>query len=180
MGRFLEHITRFLTDRRGAALTEFALVLPVLVVVMGFIGEFSRAVYQYHVAEKGVKSAARYLARVPDVTSCATSSFDSYKTNAITMAQRGSFDMSDPFVLNNWTTASDVQVSVTCISNPVDPVTKQSPYYGPELIPVITVSTSFEFNDLGMLNIIKLLKSDSQDRGAIEISASHREVYVGD
>ena len=180
MGQHLQHIQGFFGDKRGAALTEFALVLPILVVMMSFIGEFSRAVYQYHVAEKGVKSAARYLARVPDVTVCASSSFDSYKSDAIALAQKGSFDAGDPFVLNNWTSAADVQVVVTCIANPIDPNTNLSPFYGPEQIPVITVSTTFDFNDLGMLNVIKLLRPGNQDRGAIEISASHREIYVGD
>lgn len=146
---------------------------------MGFIGEFSRAIYQYHVAEKGVKSAARYLARIPDVTSCTASAFDSYKSNAVQLAQRGSFNSSEP-VLSNWDDASEVKVDVTCIANPVDTTTQQSQFYGPTQIPIITVSTSFEFNDLGMLNIIKALRSNSQDRGKIEISASHSEAYVGD
>lgn len=180
VGRISNLIRPFSADARGAALVEFSLVLPILVVLMALIGDFSRAVYQYHVAEKGVKSAARYLARVPDVTTCASSSFDAYKSNAVALAQKGSFNSTDPFVLNNWNSPSDIQVSVTCVANPVDVNTQQTEYLGPVEIPIITVTTSFQFNDLGMLNIISLLKSDHLDRGKIEISASHREIYVGD
>lgn len=171
---------RFREEIKGSALVELSLALPLLVVFVGFIGEFSRVVYQYHIADKGVKSAARYLARVPDVSTCSAASFDGFKTNAVNMAQRGSFNAGEPLVLSNWNDAGDIQISVSCVANPVDPNTQQTPYFGPPEIPVITVSTSFQFNDIGLLNVIKVLNADHEDRGTISISASHKEVYVGD
>ena len=45
----------------GTAMVEFALVLPLLL-ILGFITtEFSRALYQYNTLTKSVRDAARYL-----------------------------------------------------------------------------------------------------------------------
>lgn len=173
-------LCKFYREKSGSALVEFSLVLPLLVVVMAFIGDFSRAIYQYHVAEKGVKAAARYLARVPNVTVCAASSFDAFSGKAKALAQRGSFNVADDLVLSNWANASEVTVSVACQANAPDAVTNVKPFHGPDQIPIITVSASFTFNDAGFLNVIKILNPSYQDRGTITIAAAHEEVYVGD
>jgi len=46
---------------RGVALTEFALTLPMLLMIMLPILEFGRAYYQYDTLAKSVRQAARYL-----------------------------------------------------------------------------------------------------------------------
>ena len=46
---------------RGVALTEFALTLPMLLMIMLPILEFGRAYYQYNTIAKSVRQAARYL-----------------------------------------------------------------------------------------------------------------------
>jgi hypothetical protein len=45
----------------GVALVEFALVLPVLLVLTFTVTEFGRAMYQYNILTKSVRDAARYL-----------------------------------------------------------------------------------------------------------------------
>jgi len=45
----------------GVALVEFALVLPVLLVLTFTVTEFGRALYQYNILTKSVHDAARYL-----------------------------------------------------------------------------------------------------------------------
>jgi Flp pilus assembly protein TadG len=53
---------------KGVALTEFALALPMLLIVMLPILEFGRAYYQYNTIAKSVRQAARYLSvRSPGV-----------------------------------------------------------------------------------------------------------------
>ena len=173
-------VRSFKSDQNGTAILEFGLLLPFLVVFLAFIGEFSRAIYQFHVAEKGVKNAARYLARVPDITVCAAASFDTYKANAVRVAQKGSFDESAEFKLPNWQSTSDVTVSINCVANAIDPITEKRPFYGPDQIPVISVSTEFDFNDLGWLNIVKVLDSEHEDSSGVKITATHQEIYVGD
>jgi hypothetical protein len=46
---------------RGVALVEFALILPLLLVLTFFTTEFGRAMYQYNSMTKSVRDAARYL-----------------------------------------------------------------------------------------------------------------------
>jgi Flp pilus assembly protein TadG len=53
---------------RGVALTEFALALPMLLMIMLTILEFGRAYYQYNTLAKSVREAVRYLSvRSPGV-----------------------------------------------------------------------------------------------------------------
>jgi len=171
---------KFFRDTTGAALVEFSLLLPMLVVIMGFGSEFGRAVYQIHVAEKGVKNAARYLARVPDIAGCTTSSFDGFALNAINVAQKGSFNNNAPLKLSNWDAPNDITIEVDCVSNLPDAVTNVRPFFGGDQIPIITVRTAFDFNSIGMLDIIQLLDPTQQDNEGIVISAAHKEIYVGD
>jgi Flp pilus assembly protein TadG len=55
-------------NEKGVALTEFALALPMLLMLMLPILEFGRAYYQYNTLAKSVRQAARYLSvRSPGV-----------------------------------------------------------------------------------------------------------------
>jgi Flp pilus assembly protein TadG len=45
----------------GTAMVEFALVLPLLLILTFITTEFSRALYQYNTLTKSVRDAARYL-----------------------------------------------------------------------------------------------------------------------
>lgn len=47
--------------QHGVALVEFALVLPLLLILTFIITEYSRALYQYNTLAKSVRDAARYL-----------------------------------------------------------------------------------------------------------------------
>lgn len=48
-------------SQRGVALIEFALILPLLLMLAMVITEFGRALYLYHNATKAVRDAVRYL-----------------------------------------------------------------------------------------------------------------------
>ena len=50
--------------QRGVALIEFALILPMLLVLTFITTEFGRAVYEYSVVTQSVRDAARYLSMV--------------------------------------------------------------------------------------------------------------------
>ena len=49
------------TRQRGTAIIEFALVLPLLVLMSILVVELGRAMYQYNALAKSVRDAARYL-----------------------------------------------------------------------------------------------------------------------
>jgi Flp pilus assembly protein TadG len=45
----------------GVALVEFALILPLLLILTFVVTEYGRALYQYNILTKSVRDAARYL-----------------------------------------------------------------------------------------------------------------------
>jgi len=47
--------------QNGVAIVEFALVLPLLLILTFITTEFGRALYQYNILTKSVRDAARYL-----------------------------------------------------------------------------------------------------------------------
>lgn len=47
--------------QNGVAIVEFALVLPLLLLLTFITAEYSRALYQYNTLTKSVRDAARYL-----------------------------------------------------------------------------------------------------------------------
>ena len=53
---------KYYRDNRGQSLVEFALVLPMLLVVMLMITEFGRALYQYNVLSQAARAGARVAA----------------------------------------------------------------------------------------------------------------------
>ena len=53
---------KFYRDGRGQSLIEFALVLPMLLVVMLMITEFGRALFQYNVLSQAARAGARVAA----------------------------------------------------------------------------------------------------------------------
>ena len=50
---------RFVRDSRGQSLIEFALILPMMLVVMFMITEFGRALYNYNVLATAARAGAR-------------------------------------------------------------------------------------------------------------------------
>jgi len=59
---------RALKRQRGQSLTEFALILPVLLVILIGIIDFGRAVYAYHVVANCAREGARFGAVSPGNT----------------------------------------------------------------------------------------------------------------
>jgi Flp pilus assembly protein TadG len=50
---------RFMQDNRGQSLVEFALILPMMLVVMFMITEFGRALFQFNVLSQAARDGAR-------------------------------------------------------------------------------------------------------------------------
>ena len=65
-------IHRFRREEDGAALVEFAIVLPMMLLVFAVIIEGSRLMIGFQSAIGGVRDATRYLARVVPADICAT------------------------------------------------------------------------------------------------------------
>mgnify|MGYP006169453799 CR=1 FL=1 len=62
----------FARDERGAALVEFAIILPMMLLFLALSVEGARTFWAYQATISGVRDAARFLSRVVDVDICAT------------------------------------------------------------------------------------------------------------
>jgi len=170
----------FLKNESGAALVEISLLLPLLIGLMLGTVEFGRVFQQYHVATKGVTSAARYLSRIQTPTLCDGTPGGTWTNNvsdAKDLAQRGFLHQGNGstgnFILETWTNPNDISVSVDCFSNNfTSPTgTNFTTYRGPDQLPRITVTTTFTYNKDGLFKYI-------YPSGA-SITASHTEYYIG-
>lgn len=78
-------LRRLARSDRGAALVEFAIALPILVMLFAVIIEGGRMMWSYQTAVAGVRDAARYVGRVVPSNVCATATtvpISTYVTNA--------------------------------------------------------------------------------------------------
>lgn len=76
--------------RCGAAMFEFAIALPLLLIIFAGGWEMARGLWQYQMLNKGVRDAARYLARVDDPTSALS------QTMALRLVVAGDIDTAQP------------------------------------------------------------------------------------
>ena len=155
-------ILRFVRGRDGAALVEFSLIAPLLVALMCGMVEFTNVMRQYHVMEKGVRDAARYVARV-QMNGC------TLPAGAITAAQNLALTgrtSGGTNLLSTWTNPATVSVTVsTCFDN------ASSDYRGRTLMPVIQVQATAPYADLGFLSVIGL--------GPINLQVTHQQLWIG-
>jgi len=165
--------TRFKGAVSGSALIEFSLLLPILMGLMVGAFEFGRYFQQTHVVNKGVKNAARYLARIENGDLCpspAGGSFANDTLDARDLAQYGSFDTTGKsLIIPAWDSSSTFTASVTCAPNPETGGIRD--YRGPAVLPVIQVTTTFTYDDIGMLDFIR--------PSGLDITATHEELYIG-
>lgn len=155
-------LPRFLKDRKGAALVEFSLLAPVLILLMCGMGEFANAMRQYHIMEKGVRDAGRYLARVP-MTGCTVNG--SAVTAARNLALTGRTS-GGTYLLGSWTDPNSVTVSVAqCLDN------TGGGYRGYPQMPVLEVTARAPYADLGMLTVLGL--------GSITLEVRHQQLWIG-
>jgi Flp pilus assembly protein TadG len=153
----------FFKAKRGAALVEFSLVAPLLIFLMCGLAEFASILRQYHIMEKGVRDAGRYLARVP-MTGCTLNG--AAVARAQNLALTGRTD-SGSFLLPSWTDPNTVSVVVVqCINN------TSGTYRGRANMPVIEVTAGAPYADLGLLSIIGV--------GNIDLAVSHQQLWIGE
>jgi Flp pilus assembly protein TadG len=159
------------SDNEGTALAESAVLMPVLVVMMFGVFEFSWFFCQQKIVEAGVRDAARYLARVPanGGSPCAATNTDSsgtaYKTLAQNIAVYGSTSTTgfNPRV-SGWTTA-DVRITCPTFDN------SAGNYTGGATLYRVLVSTSFPDPSFGTFGLFHVSTPN--------ISFSHEERYIG-
>jgi Flp pilus assembly protein TadG len=105
---------RFRADASGAALVEFGVLLPVLLLLFAVIIEGSRTFWSYQAAISGVRDAARYLARVAPRDICASGGSVAGHAAALEAIVRQASDGTDFFPAS--ITINSVVPSFTCVA----------------------------------------------------------------
>ncbi|MBS8225599.1 TadE/TadG family type IV pilus assembly protein [Vannielia litorea] len=72
LAHIIRRAGRFTRDTRGAALVEFAISLPLMLLIFAVTIEGGRLFWAYQTTASGVRDAARYLARIAPEDACAT------------------------------------------------------------------------------------------------------------
>lgn len=72
MSRLIKTLRRLRREEDGAALVEFALILPMILVIFGAVIEGSRLFWSYQATMAGVRDAARYVGRSVQTDICDT------------------------------------------------------------------------------------------------------------
>lgn len=144
-------------DEVGAALIEFTLVAPFVLMVALGIAEFGRMFYQYQLVVEGLRDAGRYLARV-DPTIGAN------QDKAAKLAVTGTTEDGGDLRVTGWE-VGDISFAIEETANP-----GSANYRGPDPIRVVVVSTTFDYADVGFLSTLGI--------GAISIDAAHEQRVI--
>ncbi len=155
-------------DRDGSALVEGAIIVPLLIVLLLGVYEFSWFFYQQHVISIGLRDAARYLARSTDSCDLGSPSWALAQENAKKLATTGSIGGGSARV-KGWTGAMIVPRCGQVDNS--SPARGPSPYRGGPVIYLVTVSTRFTDPTLGFFGLLGLPPPI--------ISVSHTERVIG-
>lgn len=155
-------------DRKGSALVEGAILVPVLIVLLFGVFEFSWFFYQQHVISTGIRDAARYLARSPNPCDPGSPVWEVALANAKNIAASGLIG-GGPARVKGWSAATVVVRCSEVDNSP--PARGQSPFRGGEVVYVVTVATKFTDPSLGLFGVLGLPKPI--------ISISHSERVIG-
>ncbi|WP_448187741.1 TadE/TadG family type IV pilus assembly protein [Azospirillum sp. sgz301742] len=153
-------LVRLRRDRRGTAIVETAIVLPVIMLLLFGLMEAGRALQQQHTLAKTVRDAARYLARVSLACPANTDpNWAAARSTAQHLAMTGKLSGGTALV-KGWTEASFTVADPTCSNWSGRPVQ------------LITVSANVPYQDLGLLGYLGL--------GPMRLGASHQQVHIGE
>lgn len=121
---------RFWRTEDGVALVEFAMVLPLLMLLFAVTVEGGRMMWSYQTVVSGVRDASRYLGRVTPLDLCATGgSVSPYAADLLNIVRNS---ISGEALLPSGITVNSVTPSLACVATGL----RVSPS------PVVTVTAS--------------------------------------
>jgi hypothetical protein len=155
-------------NREGSALVEGAILLPVVMVLMFGVYEFSWLFYQQHVMVDGLVDAARFLARSSTPCNAASQTWAADQAAARSLATIGAV-ASGPPRIKRWSPGM-VAIACSTVDNPVGTEGLRA-YRGGSVVYVVTVSSRLGDPSLGFFRLLGLEPP--------AISASHSERVTG-
>ena len=167
----LRRLRRLKGETRGAALVELTLLLPLLLSLMCGLAEFGQILRQYHLMDKGVRDAARYMARV-DAEACpaADADWNAAVAEAQNLAVYGKANGAEQPLLDTWDDPSTVTVTLECLDNQPDAAGAR-PWRGGDQIGRVTVTASADYVGLGLLAFLSIEDPT--------LTVSHNQLVIG-
>lgn len=109
-------LRRFRRDESGLALVEFAICLPLMILVLGMVIEGSRLMWSFQNSISGVRDATRYLARITPSDVCVPggSTFDD-QSDALAAIIRNRIGTDDS-ILPRGVSLVDVTATLDCVA----------------------------------------------------------------
>lgn len=163
---------RFRRDDGGAALLEFTVIFPFLMVLGLGIFEFSNLFYQYHLITGGVRDAGRFAAGLPipgTVDQTETCAVDAPRSTPVgcakLLAVTGQVASNGAPKRVEWWDAGDITVTYPEV---VDAAVAGLRGGKPHKVVVVTEVT---YDDMGLLGVLGI--------GDIPIATSHEERHYG-
>ncbi len=95
-------LNRLLRARGGSAVVEFALLVPILLLMLGSVVELGRVLQQANAVEKGLRAGALMAARSPGC--CPLSAAE--KAAVVNIVKTGSIDGTAPMLAPGWDTGT--------------------------------------------------------------------------
>ena len=163
--------------RSGASMVEFALCLPIFVLLLLGVAEVGRAILHYHIINKGLRDSTRYLGRVPvtcPAVGTAAGSVDN-AANAATatnLAMTGSLNGGSNLI-DYWTDPATITIEVDCLDNSAAAnLCGVEACAGNPILAVVRMRADVVYQDLGFLSVFGL--------GQLTFNADHEEVSIPD
>lgn len=159
-------ISHWIRSVTGSSAAEFALVLPLLALLLFGFFEVGRLLWSYSIVASSVRDASRFASRLS--MNCGGFSNGGDVARVQRLTRTGIVDTGGTPLIKNWTSDATVTVAVTCVDN--SSLTYSGRYDGLPLIPRVTVTAAAPYPSasIGLLSALSVPT----------IRASHAEVWT--
>lgn len=161
--QMLNFIRKFIKDRRGSSAVEFALYLPVLMILVVGMAEVSVAIMQSVSLEKSLRSGALYASRSNLPLSAAT------QTEISNIVQKGNTAGTGSYLIDSWNDdSSTLSISVSNYT-----MATTTSVLGSNQLPVITVSAVVPYRPIlaDLLSVFGM--------GTFTLALSQQQAHIG-
>lgn len=150
---------RLIRARGGAVAIEFALFVPIFLIILVGVVEYGRLLSQTNAIEKGLRAGALVAARTPGCCPLTIAQKDVIEN----VVKRGSIDTSQPFLVDGWATGTLVITTDRTIT------------VGSNVLPIIRLEATVPFQSfvpsINLGNIELNLNN-------IQLRTAHEQVYL--
>ena len=156
----------WIRSEAGNSATEFALIMPMLAVLLFGFYEIGRLIWSYSIVASSVRDASRFASRLSMNCGGFVDGADVARVQRLT--RTGTVDTGGTPLVKNWTSDASVTVAIDCVDNSA--ATYAGRYDTMPQIPRVTVIAVAPYPSAG-IGLVSML-------GVPNIRASHAEVWT--